>query len=901
MQTTLSRAPSMRDRLSHLSVDEARKLLGRDGKRLLIEGAQLELASSDDLRISEREARVVWKPGRSGLSSRIFFDATARGRLRTECSACDTACIHVAGLLSVLLEQKSDFGLAAPPPEVSRPADEAALVAQALKERAERAEKERMKIHSTDPRVPWTDYTVTSALSGKTYRVALRSEVRGESYCACPDFKTNTLGTCKHIMKVLLRAKAFPKAVRAKPYRRTRVTVHLRYEDGIALALALPHKLADEANAIVAPLMKRPIEVADLLRRLRRLEAGGHAFFVTPDAEDLIQRQLLRARIGKTVADIRHAPERHPLRTTLLKEPLLPYQLDGIAFAAGAGRAILADEMGLGKTVQGVGVAELLAREAGVRKVLIVCPASLKSQWRSEIQRFSGRTTLLVAGPASERAAAYAGDAFFTVCNYEQVLKDILHVEKERWDLIILDEGQRIKNWEAKTTRVIKGLASRFALVLSGTPLENRLEDLHSVAAFVDPHQLGPSFRFLHRHQRRDEAGKLVGFKKLDDLRERLRPFLLRRTRESVRLELPPRTVEIVRIPPTDEQKSLHDAHMRVVAQIVRKPYLTEMDLLRLRMSLLMCRMAADSTFLVDKQKPGWSTKLERLADIFDGIATEPDRKVILFSEWTTMLDLIQPLLDERKLGYVRLDGSVPQKKRQALVSQFQSDPKTRLFLTTNAGSTGLNLQAANTVINVDLPWNPAVLEQRIARAHRMGQKRPVAVFVLVTEDTLEENLLATLSSKRDLAMAALDPDTQVTDVDVRTQADDLKEKLEILLGAKPEAPIDETVKETASAAAANDRLAQAGSTFLRAAFDILGEIAGAAGERQVAAFTDLREALDVKVVADAQGKRRLSLALPPRETLASLVRGLADLLTGGESRDGRRPESRALESRTVN
>jgi hypothetical protein len=879
MTTKPSTALSMRDRLSHLSFDEACKLLGPNGKRLLIRGGGMELASADALRIDDHEARADWEPGPRGLSSRITFDPAKRGRLRAECSVCSTACVHVAGLLSILLEQKTDLGLAVPPPELPRPDDEAELVAQALSERADRAKKERMRIRSSDPETPWTDYQVTSAISGKTYRVALRSDVRGESYCSCPDFKTNTLGTCKHIMKVSARTQAFPAAVRKRPYRRTRVTVHLRYDEAPSLAVALPHKLADDARAIVAPLAKGAIDVADLVRRLRRLEAGGHVFFVTPDAEELIQRRLLAARMQRLIAEIRSAPDKHPLRTTLLQHPLLPYQLDGVAFAVGAGRAILADDMGLGKTIQGVGVAELLAREAGIKKVLIVCPASLKSQWRSEIQRFSGRGAEIVAGPAKGRERAYASDAFFTICNYEQVLKDILHIEKTRWDLIILDEGQRIKNWEAKTSRVIKGLASRFALVLSGTPLENRLDDLHSVVAFIDPHQLGPAFRFLHRHQRRDDDGKLVGFKKLDELRARLAPILLRRTRDSVSLELPPRTVEFVRIAPTDEQKALHDAHMQQVATIVRKPYLTEMDLLRLRMALLMCRMAADSTFLVDKQAPGWSTKLERLDEIFEGVAGEPDRKVVLFSEWTTMLDLIEPLLARRKLAYVRLDGSVPQKKRQALVSQFQTDAKVRVFLTTNAGSSGLNLQAANTVINVDLPWNPAVLEQRIARAHRMGQTRPVCVFVLVTEGTLEENLLTTLSTKRDLAMAALDPDSQVADVDVRSQADDIKDKLEVLLGAKPEAPVDETVKELASRAAADDRLAETGSVFLRAAFDLLGEIAGGDARARDSVVAGLRETLDVKVVADGEGKRRLSLAVPPRRALAALRQGVASLL----------------------
>ena len=200
-----------------------------------------------------------------------------------------------------------------------------------------------------------------------------------------------------------------------------------------------------------------------------------------------------------------------------------------------------------------------------------------------------------------------------------------------------------------------------------------------------------------------------------------------------------------------------------------------------------------------------------------------------------------------------------------------------------------MNLQAANTIINVDLPWNPAVLEQRIGRAHRMGQTRPVCVFVLVTEQTLEENLLSTLSSKRELAMAALDPDSQVADVDVRTQSEDIKEKLEVLLGAKPDAPVDGTAKGTASLAVANDRLATAGSALVTAAFEILGEIMGGR-EEDKAVKDELRSAFDAKIVADESGKRRLSLAVPSRDTLATLMRGLAGLLSGGRERDKEEP-----------
>ena len=253
-------------------------------------------------------------------------------------------------------------------------------------------------------------------------------------------------------------------------------------------------------------------------------------------------------------------------------------------------------------------------------------------------------------------------------------------------------------------------MKSPFALVLSGTPLENRLDELYSVVEFIDDRRLGPAFRFYNRYRIVDEKGKVLGYKNLDELRERLKPVLLRRTRKMVMSELPPRATEIRRIPPTDEQLTLHNAQMRIIQTIICKKYISEMDLLRLQKALLICRMAANSTFLVDKVPPGYSSKLVEFENLIDQLIEEEDRKIVLFSEWTTMLSLIEPLLGKRKVGYVRLDGSIPQKKRQGLIHQFQKEPDCKLFITTNAGATGLNLQAANTVINVDLPWNPAVL-----------------------------------------------------------------------------------------------------------------------------------------------------------------------------------------------
>src|SRR5437762_2337364 len=579
------------DKLSRLSYQQTLKLLGSDGPKLLRAGDSWDFRIEEDVYLNEDLFRLKFPlaPGETESPPVVTISLMdpSNGRLRWNCTVCESLCEHVGAAFSFILDEKMTLGLAAPPPErvPVESLSEQELIERAIEERRERARTERMIVKSAEPEQPWTDYAVSNTISGKTYRVAVRGREPGDSYCSCPDFRTNTLGTCKHILHVLAKLKRrFTETELKRPYHRRTIGVHVQYRDQATLRLLLPERLDPEASEVLGKLRDRDIEdVPDLLKRIQHLERRGRTINIYPDAEEFIQRRLLQDRIARRVAEIRRQPESHPLRRELLKAELLPYQLDGIAFAAGAGRAVLADDMGLGKTIQAIGVSELLVREAGISKVLVICPASVKSQWRNE----------------------------------------------------------------------------------------NRLDELYSVVQFIDDRRLGPAFRFYNHHRVVDEKGKVLGYKNLAELREKLQPVLLRRTRQSVSQQLPPRTNEIIRITPTQEQIDLHHSHMRLVSRITRKKFLTEMDLLRLQKHLLMCRMSANSTFLVDKKAPGYSSKLEELDDLFDRLFSEENRKVLLFSEWTTMLDLIEPLLEKRGLSFVRLDGSVPQKLRQGLVDEF--------------------------------------------------------------------------------------------------------------------------------------------------------------------------------------------------------------------------------------
>jgi hypothetical protein len=611
--------------------------------------------------------------------------------------------------------------------------------------------------------------------SGGSYEVEIRSLTDMTNSCGCIDYRVNGLGTCKHIegtIESMVRGRA--KSFRgAKETGSPRVEVFLDRRasppaptvawpaesegrnfkparDWLGRWLAADGTLTrdpEQIENLIAVWDKAPARVTSMLR------VSGHFTHWLDRARRERSRVAARAAFEADVAAGRETLD-------VVKFPLLPYQRDGVLHLAFGERALLADEMGLGKTVQGIAACLLLAKLKDVARVLVVCPASLKAEWEEQIARFCDRSTRLVFGPKVQRDTAWRDPAFFTIVNYEQVVVDADEINATlKPDIIVLDEAQRIKNWQTKTARRVKSLRSPYAFVLTGTPLENRIDEVYSIVQYLDPEILGPLFRFNRDFYKLDERGRPTDYRNLAGLRARLEPVLLRRRKSDVEDQLPGRTIKTYFVPMTAEQGSRYeDYHLparRLIAQSKHRP-LAPKEFERLQMLLNCMRMICDTPAILDPDCR-ISPKLEELERILADLLDDPERKVIIFSEWVQMLTLVRELAGEMGVEAAWHTGSLSQQRRRAEINRFKHDPACRLFLSTDSGSVGLNLQVASAVINMDLPWNPAKLEQRIARAWRKNQMRTVNVINLVTQDSIEHNILHLLGRKQALADGVID------------------------------------------------------------------------------------------------------------------------------------------------
>lgn len=618
----------------------------------------------------------------------------------------------------------------------------------------------------------FSEFRVSNPQSNSSYRVVVRGCKPGDNYCSCLDYATNELGTCKHIefMLAQLEKKRGAKAAFARGWHPPFSELYLRNNGGRAIyfragtdcpptLLKTAGRLFDMAQGGLLAQDKG----GELDRFMAAAAQSGHDLRAYGDALDFMAGRRDAQRRAVALDGIFRGGSADQRLKKLLKVPLYPYQAEGALFAVRAGRALIGDEMGLGKTIQAIAATEILARHFGVSRVLVICPASLKYQWQSEIARFAGRQALVISGARAQRQTDYAQEGFCKITNYEKLQPDLDLIAAWEPELVIVDEAQRVKNWNTIAARALKRIDSPYAIVLTGTPLENKLEELISIVQFVDQHRLGPTWKLLHEHQVKDETGRVTGYTGLERIGQTLAPIMMRRRKSEVLMQLPERTDQNLLVPMTEAQMALHQENADVVAKIVQRwrntGYLSDKDQRRLTCALQNMRMVCNSTYLID-QESDHGVKADELGALLDGLLAQPDAKAVVFSQWTRTHDVVIRRLQARGLGYVSFHGGVPSEKRPALVERFRDDPACRVFLSTDAGASGLNLQHASILVNMDLPWNPALLEQRIARIHRLGQKRPIQIVNFVAKGTIEEGMLSVLAFKRSLSAGILDGGT---------------------------------------------------------------------------------------------------------------------------------------------
>ncbi len=639
------------------------------------------------------------------------------------------------------------------------------LFQEQIERRRKRGGKDIVKIVNRGEDPVYSTFEVTS-ISQQVYFVQIHSLTERLNTCTCPDYLTNTIGTCKHIEGVLANLKKkfkgqWKKLVSQVP---AITRIYLHHADSTTIRMSLPMPGSRKIKTILERFFdaegvlqgKVTRSLPALMDELHQLTPRKR-IVVDQTVQDYLKNQRDIEATEQQKRWFLNQVEKGNRSLSLLSTPLYKYQEDGVMHLTFGRRALLADDMGLGKTIQAIAAAGLLKQLRDIKHVLVVTPASLKHQWEREIHRFSSLSAQVIQGNPIQRRELYRDLKFFNIVNYELVRHDEKEIAQREFDLVILDEAQRIKNWRTKTAIIVKRLRSDYAFVLTGTPLENRLDELFSLFQFIDPTILGSMWRFNERYydavRRSSGSYKVLGYQNLDELRHRIAPYVMRRLRKQVQLDLPERIDSNFFVEMTEPQKRAYSEYeqklAKLMAQAHRRPLTPEEQQILLgclvKMRLICNALALHDPEIKSADRLKTSPKLRELQEILAEEIVGTPRKAIIFSQWSRMLTLVEPILKKLKLGSVKLTGDVPTAKRGALIDRFFQHPDCSIFLSTDAGGVGLNLQAASMVINLDLPWNPAVLEQRIARAHRHHQSETVNVVNLIAKGTIEERMLDTL------------------------------------------------------------------------------------------------------------------------------------------------------------
>ena len=643
------------------------------------------------------------------------------------------------------------------------------MIKRVMQERRIKADKARYRIKWASN--IYGEHILTNE-NGIRYRVFLRDFEHETGYSDSKDSRINKLGTTKHIMFAFNALKndktLFERLNKTFPF----IEIYCDPLNEYKITWHYPQRMAVDEQLLISKYFKKSsfIEDTEIKSFLGFIEEATNFPLVRirPEVQEKVEAAFEDEVLENLKTD--YKPD-----YSIIKGELYPYQKDGIDFALFRKATIIADEMGLGKTIQAIGTAIIKREIFGFTKTLVVCPASLKEQWKKEIEKFSDEKALVIEGLPDDREKQYQNkEHFFFIVNYETILRDQVALNKAGFDFLILDEAQRIKNFETKTASSIGKLQFKHVLVITGTPIENRLIDIFSIVNTISPNFFGPLWEFSYQHCLFDpeKHNKINGYYDLQKLNKDLEPILIRREKRKVLDQLP--NVQQFNVPVnlSPLQAEYHASYSKGIASIIRKKFLTPYDLQKLQLLLASMRMVCDSTYLIDDQT-NESPKLDELKYILleKLDVCNSDRKIIIFSEWVKVHKLIGQILRDNNIGFAELNGSVPVKLRGELIRKFETNPYCKIFLSTEAGGSGLNLQVADTLINFELPWNPAKKNQRIGRIDRLGQKSSkLTIFNFITRNSIEQQIASGLLVKQSLFDGVLDSSNRTNSVDFSTK-----------------------------------------------------------------------------------------------------------------------------------
>lgn len=674
------------------------------------------------------------------------------------------------------------------------------MVQRVLKERRQKADK--AEYHIKWAANIYGDHILTNE-KGIKYKVFLRDFENETGYSNSMDSMLNKLGTTKHIMYAFRKLKGNKPLYNRLGKKYPFIEIYCDPLNDYKITWHYPHKLPLDEQLLISRYFKKSrfIENEETTSFLGFIEeaTNSKSIHIRPEVSKKLEAAYEKEMLKK-LRDT-HKPD-----FSAIKAKLFEYQKEGIVFALFRKAAIIADEMGLGKTIQAIGTAILKKGIFDFRKTLVVCPASIKEQWKKEIEKFSDEKALVVQGNPDERSIQYEdGGHYFFIVNYETVLRDQIAINKAGFDFLILDEAQRAKNYETKTASSLKRIEAKHKLVITGTPIENRLIDIFSIMGILDPYFFGPLWEFSYQHCLFDPErhNKINGYYNLKSLNKKLEGILIRREKRKVIDQLP--NIQQINIPVnlSPLQADYHASYAKGLAQIIRKKFLTPYDLQRMMLLLANMRMVCDSTYLIDDET-NESPKLEELEYIlFEKLdVRNTNRKIIIFSEWVKVHKLIGKMLRSNNIGFVELNGRIPVKSRGELIRKFEDNEHYKIFLSTEAGGTGLNLQMADILINFELPWNPAKKNQRIGRIDRLGQKsNKLTIFNFITRNSIEQQIASGLLVKQSLFDGVLGDNANNDFVDFSTKGrSQFIQQLEEFVAETEKWPVEEEAMPTPDA-----------------------------------------------------------------------------------------------------